>query len=63
MNNLLEFLPCPTPSEWVEMALVNQDLLLIDHANCEKKAAATAMNLMYKYTKKRELLVKMLIEW
>tara|TARA_B100001250_G_scaffold297966_1_gene259459 strand:+ start:7699 stop:8295 length:597 start_codon:yes stop_codon:yes gene_type:complete len=59
MKDLLEFLPCTTPGEWVEMALLNQDLLLIDHANCEKKAAATAMNLMYRHTKKRELLVKM----
>ena len=59
MKDLLEFLPCSTPGEWVEMALLNQDLLLIDHANCEKKAAATAMNLMYRHTKKRELLMKM----
>ena len=33
--------------------------MLIDHANCEKKAAATAMNLMYRYVDKTELLKKM----
>ena len=59
MKALLDFLPCPTPSEWINHALKNQGLLLIDHANCEKKAAATAMNLMYRHTTKPKLLIKM----
>ena len=59
MKTLLQFLPCPTPSEWVEAALMKQDLLLIDHANCEKKAASTAMQLMYRHTQKPDLLLKM----
>ncbi|HEX7964102.1 MAG TPA: tRNA-(ms[2]io[6]A)-hydroxylase [Gammaproteobacteria bacterium] len=42
-------LGCPTPARWVEAALAQQDVLLIDHANCEKKAAATAFNLMFRY--------------
>ena len=42
-------LTCPTPKAWVTAACENQDLLLIDHANCEKKAAATALNLMFQY--------------
>ena len=42
-------LACPTPEKWIETALRNQDVLLIDHANCEKKAAATAMSLMFQY--------------
>jgi tRNA-(ms[2]io[6]A)-hydroxylase len=33
--------------------------MLIDHANCEKKAAASAMNLLYRYVDKAELLKKM----
>jgi tRNA-(ms[2]io[6]A)-hydroxylase len=53
------FLGCATPAAWVEAALVQQDVLLIDHANCEKKAAATAMNLMYRYVDKPLLLEKM----
>jgi tRNA 2-(methylsulfanyl)-N6-isopentenyladenosine37 hydroxylase len=53
------FLSCPTPSAWVDWALENEELMLIDHANCEKKAAATAMNLMYRYVDKTELLKKM----
>ena len=27
----------PTPNEWLEAARSNIDLLLIDHANCEKR--------------------------
>ncbi len=44
-----KFLICATPQAWLEAALENQDILLIDHANCEKKAAATAMSLMFEY--------------
>src|SRR5690554_1753603 len=43
---LLAFLACPTPDAWVEQALQHPEELLIDHANCEKKAASTALNLM-----------------
>jgi len=43
------FLACPTPQAWIEAALANQDLMLIDHANCEKKAAGTALSLLYRY--------------
>ncbi len=53
------FLPCVTPGSWVEQASRQQELLLIDHANCEKKAAATAMNLLYRYVDCAELLTKM----
>ena len=40
-------------------ALANQDLLLIDHAHCEKKAASTALSLMYRYVDNSDLLNKM----
>lgn len=53
------FLRCGTPASWVQAALKQLDVLLVDHANCEKKAAATAMNLMYKYVDKPELLERM----
>ena len=53
------FLLCETPQAWVDKALQNIDLLLIDHANCEKKAASTALNLMYRYVSDFELLDKM----
>ena len=59
LDEIKEFLPCETPEEWVKAALQNQDTLLIDHANCEKKAASTALNLIYRYVDNFELLNKM----
>lgn len=53
------FLHCRTPDAWIQAALENLDVLLIDHANCEKKAASTALNLMYRYTENFVLLNKM----
>lgn len=53
------FLPCPTPPAWVEWALQHPETLLIDHANCEKKAASTALNLMYRYVDHYKLLQKL----
>ena len=37
LDEIHAFLPCPTPDRWVENALQNQQLMLIDHANCERK--------------------------
>jgi len=53
------FLACDTPRAWVECALQHPELLLIDHANCEKKAASTALNLMYRYVEHHRLLNKL----
>ena len=50
------FLPCSTPLAWIEAALDNLPLLLIDHANCEKKAASTALSLIHRYNDRFELL-------
>lgn len=43
------FLDCPTPQSWIEQAPDHLPELLADHANCEKKAASTALSLMYRY--------------
>lgn len=59
LKELLDFLACETPEAWLQEALKQQSCLLIDHANCEKKAATTAMNLMYRHTSKTELMKKM----
>jgi len=58
-KQLKQFLKCETPQAWIDAALKHEVVLLIDHANCEKKAAATAMNLMYRYVDRTELLHKM----
>lgn len=54
-----EFLLCETPQSWIEAALEHPEMLLVDHANCEKKAAGTALNLMYRYVDNFDLLNKM----
>lgn len=51
-----DFLGSETPRAWVEAALDNIDLLLIDHKNCEYKAASNAINLMAKYQERVELI-------
>lgn len=59
MEEIRAFLACQTPPSWVDAAVANLDTLLIDHANCEKKAAATAMSLLYRHVDKTELLTVM----
>ena len=59
LDEIYAFLPCHTPDRWVENAMENQTLMLIDHANCEKKAASTALSLINRYTENFELLNKM----
>ncbi|QFU76176.1 tRNA-(ms[2]io[6]A)-hydroxylase [Halioglobus maricola] len=59
ISHILEFLACPTPRAWVDWALQNPEVMLIDHANCEKKAAGTALNLMYRYVDNHKLLNKL----
>lgn len=54
-----DFLSSTTPSSWVDSALSNIELLLIDHANCELKAAATAMSLIFRYPDRKQLVDKM----
>ncbi|MDP3815001.1 tRNA-(ms[2]io[6]A)-hydroxylase [Pseudomonas sp.] len=51
-----EFLACRTPDAWIAAALADQSTLLIDHKNCEFKAASTALSLMAKYSTYVDLL-------
>jgi tRNA 2-(methylsulfanyl)-N6-isopentenyladenosine37 hydroxylase len=59
MQPVIGFLGCRTPQEWLDEALDNLDILMQDHANCEKKAAGTAMNLMFRYSFFTDLQVKL----
>ncbi|MDC5317802.1 tRNA-(ms[2]io[6]A)-hydroxylase [Acinetobacter baumannii] len=59
MQPVLAFLGCQTPKEWLDEAVNNLDILMQDHANCEKKAAGTAMNLMFRYSFFTDLQVKL----
>lgn len=53
---LNDFLQVKTPQAWLDYAANNIPLLLIDHAHCERKAAATAINFISKYPEKRNWL-------
>jgi tRNA-(ms[2]io[6]A)-hydroxylase len=50
-------LKAATPRAWVEAARADLPTLLVDHANCEKKAASTAMALIFAYPEDRALSV------
>lgn len=55
------FLGCVTPAQWLHAASqpCNIPLIIQDHANCEKKAASTAINLMFRYGFYTDLQVKL----
>lgn len=59
LNNIHTFLGSVTPQAWVEAALMNQALLLLDHKNCEYKAANNAMSLMARYQESEALVLAM----
>lgn len=55
----IKFLQQPTSPAWIEQALANLDILLLDHSHCERKAAGVALNLMFRYPSNAKL-VRML---
>ncbi len=44
-----------TDARWLRQVDANLNEVLIDHAHCEKKAAGTALNLIFHYVENREL--------
>ena len=48
-------LKTPSPERWLAQVDAHLPEILIDHAHCEKKAAGTAMNLIFAYVDKPEL--------
>jgi tRNA 2-(methylsulfanyl)-N6-isopentenyladenosine37 hydroxylase len=52
-------LGAPTDPAWFDAAVQREAELLIDHANCEKKAASTALSLMFAYPEDFELAARM----
>ena len=49
-----------TAPEWTAHVLAHFDAFLCDHAACERKASATAMSLVARYTDKPELVTEMI---
>ena len=45
----VKWLAAPSDAAWLEAAIARPDLVLIDHAHCERKAAGVALQLMFRY--------------
>jgi tRNA 2-(methylsulfanyl)-N6-isopentenyladenosine37 hydroxylase len=59
MAQSMDILQAETPREWVDEAVLRWEELLADHANCEKKAASTALALMFAYPEDRALATRL----
>ena len=57
--NIAAFFDTPTPDEWIREAGNRLPELLLDHANCELKAASTALGLIYRYPERSALVRRM----
>lgn len=54
-----DFLHSPTPDAWLDAAAADLPLILVDHAHCEKKAASSALNLMFRYPDRLDIVNRM----
>ncbi|WP_416399251.1 tRNA-(ms[2]io[6]A)-hydroxylase [Allohahella sp. A8] len=59
LADIKAFLGVSTPTLWLQTAVNNLEALLVDHAQCEKKAASAAMQLMFRYPQDAELCRRM----
>ena len=50
-----------SPDRWLQQVREHLDDVLVDHAHCEKKAAGTAMNLIFYYVENEELCREMTV--
>ena len=51
----VKWLAAPSSAAWLEQAIAHPDLVLLDHALCERKAASTALQLLFRYPADEEL--------
>ena len=58
-DSIAAFLVNETPEEWLDEACVRLPELLLDHANCELKAASTALGFLYRYPDRTGLAQRM----
>jgi len=58
-ENIAAFLDTPTPEEWLLEACGRLPEMLLDHANCELKAASTALGFLYRYPERTALAQRM----
>jgi tRNA 2-(methylsulfanyl)-N6-isopentenyladenosine37 hydroxylase len=57
LSHALRILAAPTGADWVEAACTHWRQLLVDHANCEKKAASSALALIFAYPEDQALVM------
>jgi len=50
----------PSPPGWIKAVLADFDAFLQDHADCERKASATAMSLVAKYPNRTEIIPELI---
>ena len=58
-DNIAAFLDTETPEEWLDVACERLPEMLLDHANCELKAASTALGFLYRYPDRTALVQRM----
>ncbi len=58
-DNIAAFFDTPTPEAWIDEAESRLPELLLDHANCELKAASTALGFIYRYPERAALASRM----
>jgi tRNA-(ms[2]io[6]A)-hydroxylase len=58
-ENIAAFLDTPTPDTWLDEACSRLPEMLLDHANCELKAASTALGFLYRYPERTGLAQRM----
>jgi len=58
-DNIAAFFETPTPDPWLDKACRRLPELLLDHANCELKAASTALGFLYRYPERTALAQRM----
>jgi tRNA-(ms[2]io[6]A)-hydroxylase len=56
LTNKIKLLREPTSEAWLQQALNNLDLILLDHSHCERKAAGVAINLLFRYPAHEDLI-------
>ena len=59
LDALMEFLPCRTPQAWIDEALKQEEILLLNHCYLEQCAARNALNLMFRCPDKPDVLARM----
>jgi tRNA-(ms[2]io[6]A)-hydroxylase len=58
-ESIAAFLDTNTPAEWIAVATERLPEVLLDHANCELKAASTALGFLYRYPDRTALAQRM----